>query len=40
MIEASAEGKVEVAETIGKTVAESLLAQGAKEMIQALGTDV
>ena len=28
------------AETIGKTVAESLLAQGAKEMIQALGTDV
>ena len=39
MIEASADGSVDDAEAIGKTVAESLLAQGAKEMIAALGTD-
>ena len=39
MIEASADGSVTDAEAIGKTVAELLLAQGAKEMIAALGTD-
>ena len=39
MIEASADGSVTDAEAIGKSVAESLLAQGAKEMIAALGTD-
>ena len=39
MIEASAEGPAETAETIGTTVADSLLAQGAKEMIMALGTE-
>ncbi|GAA0207429.1 hydroxymethylbilane synthase [Kangiella japonica] len=39
MIEASAEGPAETAETIGKKVADSLLSQGAKEMILALGTE-
>lgn len=38
MIEASADGKAEDAVTIGKTVASSLVSQGAHEMIAELGT--
>ncbi|AOE48834.1 hydroxymethylbilane synthase [Kangiella sediminilitoris] len=37
MIEAEAEGPLSEAQDIGTTVAESLLSQGAKEMIAALG---
>lgn len=39
MIEASSEGSITEAADIGKKVADSLLAQGAKEMIEALGID-